>query len=236
MNGACDRLQKNTYLCRTLFFMKKKRGQNRQPLLLLLTILVSTGAALAQDAPAMVEPLADTAAIRRAVVRQMQRYPESRLADIYKNFFQDYFGPGHLLKDTAAAERYLQQELALCGECTGEWAEATGAEGRFYRIDLCAVKENRITAADLLRAFIESANRTVPPPPEAWIAIWNQITRILDAMSLAIPDYDADKAALQAMLQSGHYAVHHSDAYNRCYRPHYRILRKEIMEQLEIKN
>ena len=28
---------------------------------------------------------------------QMDNYPESRLIDLYKNFFQDKFGPGHMI-------------------------------------------------------------------------------------------------------------------------------------------
>lgn len=177
-------------------------------------------------------PPPDTAGIIGAISRQMQRYPESRLTDIYKNFFQDYFGPEHLIKDTTSVDRYLQQELALCGECTGEWAEATGGEGRFYRVDLCVLKENRVDYRTFLYAFIESAHRTVAPPPEAWVDTWNEIIRILDAMPLSIPDYAADKAALQAVLQSGHYAVHHSKAYEQRYEPHYRIISKAILERL----
>lgn len=51
-------------------------------------------------------------AVRQAVERQMQRYPKSTLKDLYKNFFQDKYGPGHLIGDTAAAGAYLRQELA----------------------------------------------------------------------------------------------------------------------------
>ena len=47
-----------------------------------------------------------------AVRRQMERYPESRLIDYYKNFFQDKFGPGHMVSDTASAGAYLRRELA----------------------------------------------------------------------------------------------------------------------------
>ena len=39
-------------------------------------------------------------AVRVAVSRQMQKYPKSTLKDLYKNFFQDKFGPGHIIGDT----------------------------------------------------------------------------------------------------------------------------------------
>ena len=178
------------------------------------------------------QPALDNDAFARAVERQMQRYPESRLTDIYKHFFQDGFGPGHLIKDSASANRYLQQELALCGECTGNPVEEIGWQGRYCRVDLCAVKENRIAQEALLNAFIESANNALTPPLEAWINTWNEMIRLLDAMLLDLPDYETDKAALQAILHDGHYAVHHSETYEQRYNPHYRIIRKTILDRL----
>ena len=41
--------------------------------------------------------------IRQAVAGQMHIYPKSTLRDLYKNFFQDLFGPGHIVSDTASA-------------------------------------------------------------------------------------------------------------------------------------
>ena len=43
-----------------------------------------------------------------AVEAQLKLYPESRLQDIYKNFYQDMFGPGHMIPDTTAAGNYLR--------------------------------------------------------------------------------------------------------------------------------
>ena len=49
--------------------------------------------------------------IREAVERQLRDYPKSRLQDLYKSFFQDRFGPGHLVNDTSTAGKYLRYEL-----------------------------------------------------------------------------------------------------------------------------
>jgi hypothetical protein len=53
----------------------------------------------------------NTTAVQAAVTKQLQKYPKSTLKDIYKNFFQDRFGPGHLISDTAVAGAYLRKEL-----------------------------------------------------------------------------------------------------------------------------
>ena len=50
--------------------------------------------------------------IKEAVCRQLEAYPQSSLRDLYKNFFQDRFGPGHIVSDTASAGKYLREELA----------------------------------------------------------------------------------------------------------------------------
>ncbi len=54
----------------------------------------------------------DTVAVRSAIERQMATYPESTLQDIYKSFYQEHFGPGHIISDTASARRYLMRELS----------------------------------------------------------------------------------------------------------------------------
>ena len=58
----------------------------------------------------------DTVAMRSAIERQLVTYPESTLQDIYKSFYQEHFGPGHIISDTASARRYLMRELSEMGE------------------------------------------------------------------------------------------------------------------------
>ena len=86
-------------------------------------------------------------AVRAAVSRQMQTYPKSTLKDLYKNFFQDKFGPGHIIGDTAAAGIYLRRELASYTECSGDIAEPTGWEGNFLRVNLSVIKTGQIPYA-----------------------------------------------------------------------------------------
>ncbi len=49
--------------------------------------------------------------IRRFVEEELKYYPEARLTDLYKNYFQDAYGPGHLIPDTIRAGAYLDWEL-----------------------------------------------------------------------------------------------------------------------------
>jgi hypothetical protein len=169
--------------------------------------------------------------VQQAVREQLEKYPELRLQDIYKSFFQDYFGPEHLISDTAMAATYLRQELEAGIDPAGALIEPVGWEERFYRVNLSAVKENKIPYSVLLDAFVRSAGHAAKPPLPVWQAQWDVILSHVDALQLHLPDYETDKASLQEVLQSGRYAVHHSKAFNKAYHPHYRIISKKIVEE-----
>ena len=70
-------------------------------------------------------------AIEQAIGRQMASHPASTLQDLYKNFFQEQFGPGHLVPDTTSAARYLRYELQTMNSESQTLYEPIGVEGRF---------------------------------------------------------------------------------------------------------
>ena len=94
----------------------------------------------------------DTLAMRSAIKRQMATYPESTLQDIYKSFYQEHFGPGHIISDTASTRRYLMRELSEMGETQSPYFEPTGSQGDYVRVYLSAVADSWITAEQLLDA------------------------------------------------------------------------------------
>lgn len=163
-------------------------------------------------------------AIRGALLTQMGRYPESQLADVYKNFFQDRFGPGHLLGDTASARKYLRQELAETGSYDGPLYEPTGAEGNYVRVNLSAIVEGKITENEFFDAFVESVATKKSIRDDTWREEWNAIEEEIKAAGLTFPDEDSDRAMIAKRLESGDYAVHHSNRFNDNYRLHYRII------------
>ena len=79
----------------------------------------------------------ETVSIRAAVERQMKNYPLSTLQDVYKSFYQEYFGPGHMISDTASVRRYLLHELSeMNGAATPYYYEPTGSQGAYVRVYL----------------------------------------------------------------------------------------------------
>ena len=46
-----------------------------------------------------------------------------------------------------------------------------------------------------------------------------------------LPALEEDRLAIESLLGEGRYAWHHSRAYNEHYRPHYRLIRRDIFER-----
>ena len=173
----------------------------------------------------------DAASVRSAVERMVADYPHSTLQDIYKSFFQDNFGPGHAVPDSAQAAAWLRNELENVELLDVPLYEPTGCNGNYYRVSLAAIVSGKLQADALLSAFLRSVRAVQPSELAAWAKKWEQIESVIAAMELPLPNYDADAAAIKDMLSKGHYAVHHSRLYNEHYAPHYRIIAKDIFEK-----
>ena len=144
----------------------------------------------------------DKMQLRHAIEHQLAVYPQSTLLD---------------------------HELTVMGDERGAlYYEPIGLEGNYVRVYLKAVKDNLITAQELLQAFLDSAAARQEPAVE-WDAKWNTIIEVIDAIKPGFGDSERDllhKASLENQ------AVHHSRAYNAAYHPHYRIIHRNIFELL----
>ena len=171
----------------------------------------------------------DTIAMCSAIKRQMVTYPESTLQDIYKSFYQEHFGPGHIISDTASARRYLMRELSEMGETESPYFEPTGSQGDYVRVYLSAVADSRITAEQLLDAFVRSANLW-QEPTISWMEKWEAIISIIQANKIELEGFETDLPMLTEAARNSQ-AVHHSRHYNEAYHPHYRIVERSIFER-----
>ena len=169
-------------------------------------------------------------AIREAIEKQMATYPESTLQDVYKSFYQNRFGPGHMISDTASARSYLMRELSEVSDASAVYYEPTGSEGRFIRVYLSAVADSLITAEQLLDAFIQSTNKVQEPQTE-WATEWEDIVGVIRKYDLKVNDFEVLQPVLSEAAQN-HQAVHHSQAYREAYHPHYRIVEREVLQKI----
>lgn len=169
--------------------------------------------------------------IREAVERQMQVYPRSTLRDLYKNFFQDCFGPGHIINDTTSAGAYLREELASSEQFKGAYYEPTGYLGNFYRVNLSIVREGLVNYQTYFDVFVRSVNGIQPISVEEWKKEWELINSVISEMNLKLDNYAQDSVEIAQMLKQGKYVMHHSRIFNEAYSLHYRIIDKELFEK-----
>lgn len=168
--------------------------------------------------------------IEAGIKRIMTAYPKATLQDIYKSFFQDNYGPGHLMGDTAAAAAYVRRELGSFDLASGSDYEATGSESNFVRVNLQVVKDGRVPLDTFLDAFMRSARQFQVPPIEQWSRKWEEICEVVEDMDLKLPGQAEDSERILKQLSEGDPTIHHSLIYETAYKPHYRIILRSIFE------
>ena len=159
-----------------------------------------------------------------AVDYLVNSYPKAQLADIYKSFYQDNYGPGHILGDTIAARRYFNDELSHTTAWNGPEFEYTGEGKNFVRLNMDLVKKGIISAEDYFRAFLNSLGMEAKPSDEEWIAEWSSIEDIIKTRGYHFVNEDKDREIIRKKLESKNFPIHHSDNFNENYNFHYRII------------
>lgn len=174
--------------------------------------------------------MVDSAAVKAAVSTQLETYPESRLQDLYKSFFQDRFGPGHIIRDRQSALEYILSEIAEADTLAGARTEPCGWQGNYTRVNLSVITDGLISAEELTNALMASAKEVKPEDIEHWKDEWAEIVAIIEKDHPDIPDLAEDKSKIEELLSSGQYAYHHSAAYEAAYHPHYRIIASSVLD------
>ena len=168
--------------------------------------------------------------IRTAIEYQRNNYPASQYRDVYKNFMQDFFGPGHILTDTIAAANYLKRELAETEVFDGPLYEPTGFRGNFYRVNLGLIKDGIVPYDVFFKAFVNSVENVTPPEASFWLKLWAKIDQEIRSMNWSFQNEQIDRNDLNKQFMNGNFIVHHSKAYNDAVNFHYRIISRSNFE------
>lgn len=168
-----------------------------------------------------------------AVEELIRNYPEAQLADLYKSFYQDAFGPGHILADSIASRRYFFSELEEEGQWSGPVVEYTGNGENFVRLNMDLVRKGVIPAETFFKAFVGSLGMVEKPSPEQWINEWNEIDSIIKAKNIIFINEESDRKMIDEKLKNHNFTVHHSQRYDSIYNFHYRIISLPEFERLK---
>ena len=167
----------------------------------------------------------------------MRLYPESHLQDVYKSCFQDVYGPGHIIKDSATCAQYIIQEMEQVDVANMRFPDFqyTGVEGNYVRVNLRVIKDGRVPLDLFVRLLMQSADVKKKMPLYDWKGQWERLVVLLDTITPRPLNFEADAANLRAMLDRGETMVHHSQYFNQVYSPHYRIIRRDLFESQLLK-
>lgn len=168
--------------------------------------------------------------IRQFVNEELMHYPEATLIDLYKNYFQDAFGPGHLIPDSASTGEYLNLELSQPHWTDTLLWQPLGVNHDFYRINLLLLKNKAIPHDVFLAGMVKSAQLAGKPDIENWINEWNVVLQKIKQLKLNLPTIKSDEEMIAHTLSKGIVMMHHSKRYEETYHPHYRIIHRSIFK------
>ncbi len=164
------------------------------------------------------------------VKREFHFFPVSDFTDIYKLFYQDYFGPGHYLCDHQKIIEYIETELTQCQYKSGTvpYIHNISCLNNFLRIDLNWIIRGSISVAKMAELFYESSKGELYQPLP-WGEYWLDICAILGAEKI---DFNPYEYKLLSDLSKENMGIHHSKLYRFHYDPHYRIIKKELWQKV----
>lgn len=152
--------------------------------------------------------------------------------DVYKMLYQANFGVEHLLTDTAGVRSYLLQELASLDSVAGDepLIERISTDGSMVRINLRPFAKNGLDPEKLITAMYRSAAAR-GPDTLLFLKQWREFYDLARFGLLKFPT--AEAAEFHTRIERGEILpVHHSPAYKESNKPAYRVVLREVYEQL----
>jgi hypothetical protein len=171
-----------------------------------------------------------TTALQGILQDHAARYPAMQVQDLYKLLHQAAMGSEHAVHDEQAAHEWLVREMAEMGSGPDEpLLDPLFADGQFLRIHLRSYLRAGKNPEKLLQAFIHTAND------------WHGSTENLKEYAAAAAQQaqagigsirrEEIEAFFVKMEAQGFPAVHHSEVYLRLYRPAYRVVARQFLEE-----
>lgn len=158
--------------------------------------------------------------MKHHLLDQINMHPSTEPQDIVKQCYQAAFGAEHLLKDTEASKRFLQEEYTSVTPQDMALYEVISDE--VCRVNLAAWKHRGLPLSWLLRMFVSSACAK-ENSASIFADHLKAATELVTAGQVGF-DLDEWQSYLDSYKAAGMPAVHHSDRYRECETPAYRIV------------
>lgn len=103
------------------------------------------------------------------------------MIDLYKNYFQDAYGPYHLISDTTHAVIYVNKALNNLSNKDTLMLQSLGVNHDYYRINLWLVKEGTILRNVLLEAMVNNVPLGRKLDIQSSRKEWDEVLQIIKA-------------------------------------------------------
>ena len=167
---------------------------------------------------------------------QIKNHPNQTLQDVYKSCYQDEYGPGHLISNESSAINSLYQEINSIEKDYNPITliEQTGIYGNYLRVDLTLIRDGIIPFFFFFIALTISATIGGQKSDQNWDKIWTEIAQAVKDSDIKekLVNFEEDFEKLDIISKSDDKVVHHSDMYENVYHPHYRIIEKNVFENV----
>ena len=161
--------------------------------------------------------------VNQLLSQHIARYPRMQLDDIYKLLHQAALGPGHAVKDAAAASAWLEKEAAELGPGPVEQdRDVISPDGKLARVHLRPWLSAGRSLDELNRAFVETANN-YPPSREKLEKFCGCLGDLAAAGGIPFAQQEVLEY-FDRIAQASYPVVHHSKTYSDAYRPAYRVV------------
>jgi hypothetical protein len=161
--------------------------------------------------------------IRNAVLAEVKKYPNLEIQDLYKLAYQAAMGNEHILSDTLAVRKYLEEELASIDTLSEEpLIEYLTSDSSIARVNLRALKALKMNSKKLLKAMVQTA-KSVKPSTDLLRQYWKDIESLGEEGNLPFTKEELS-SYFNDIEQNKLPSVDHSKAVEGTYHPAYRIV------------
>jgi hypothetical protein len=168
--------------------------------------------------------------LQSLLTNHLTRYPSMQVQDLYKLLHQAALGSEHAVRDEQAARDWLEGELAEMGTGPDDpLLDPISPDGKIVRIHLRPYIQAGKDPGILLQAFIRTANEWHGSPETLKEYAYTAAGMLPSvAGQLTVEETESFFATMEAQ---GFPAVHHSRVYANLYRPAYRVVARQFLEE-----
>ena len=168
------------------------------------------------------------------IQKQIRRYKEFKVEDLYKLIYQVTCGGGHLLEDRRIAEKMLHEEWENAGKILkGETLlEMIDPRGGILRVNIRIYKKIGGSFARLFDLFIRSAE-SYKKDERRLILYWQYVLEMVSKDDIPFEEKTLT-AFWNEVEKKGFPPIHHSKSYVEANCPSYRVVLKSLWEESKI--